>query len=54
MQKIAPNAWKINMGEESVEYPDNPENLLKRMDLGKCITGFWGNQKYRSLVKPNP
>jgi hypothetical protein len=54
LQKIAPDAWKIKMGEGSVEYPDDPENLLKRMDLGKCITGFWGYLKYRSMVKPNP
>ena len=54
LQKIAPNVWKIKMGEGSVEYPNDPENLLKRMDLGKCITGFWGNLKSRSMVKPNP
>jgi hypothetical protein len=54
LQKIAPNAWKIKMGEASVEYLNDPENLMKRMELGKCITGFWGNLKYRSMVKPNP
>jgi hypothetical protein len=54
LQKIAPNVWKIKMGEGSVEYPNDPENLLRRMDLRKCIAGFWGNLKSRSMVKPNP
>jgi hypothetical protein len=54
LQKTAPNVWKIKMGEGSVEHPDDPGNLLKRMDVGKCLTGFWGNLKYRSMVKPIP
>jgi hypothetical protein len=54
LQKIAPSVWKIKMGEGSLEYPDDPANFLRRMELGKCLTGFWGNLKYRSIVKPNP
>ncbi len=53
LEKVAPRVWKIKLGEASVEYPNDPKNLLYRLSLGKCITGYWGNLKHRSSVIPN-
>jgi len=53
LEKIAPRVWKVKFGEGSIEYRKDPENLLNRLSLGKCITGYWGNLKYRYSIAPN-
>jgi hypothetical protein len=53
LEKVAPRVWKIKFGEGSVEYPNDPKNLLNRLSTGKCITGYWGNMKYRYSIVPN-
>lgn len=53
LEKLAPRVWKIKFGEGSVEYSNNPKNLLSRLTLGRCITGYWGNFKYRYSLAPN-
>jgi hypothetical protein len=53
LEKTAPKVWKIKLGEASVEYPNNPKNLLHRLGLGGCITGYWGNLKHRYSIVPN-
>jgi hypothetical protein len=53
LEKTAPKVWKIKLGEASVEYPNNPRNLLYRLGLGRCITGYWGELKYRYSIAPN-
>jgi len=53
LEKISPHVWKIKFGEGSVEYPNDPENLLHRLNIGKFITGYWGNLKYRYSIAPN-
>ena len=53
LEKTAPKVWKIKLGEGSIEYPNNPKNLLNRLNLGGGITGYWGNLKYRYSIAPN-
>jgi hypothetical protein len=53
LEKLTPRIWKIKLGEGSVEYPNNPKNLLSRLSLGRCIIGYWGNFKYRYSLAPN-
>jgi hypothetical protein len=53
LEKLAPRVWKIKLGEGSVEYPNDPKNLLNRLTLGRCITGYWGNMKSRYSLAPN-
>jgi hypothetical protein len=53
LEKTAPKVWKIKLGEASVEYPNNSKNLLYRLRLGRCITGYWGNLKHRYSIIPN-
>jgi hypothetical protein len=53
LERTAPKVWKIKLGEASVEYPNNPKNLLYRLGLGRCITGYWGNLKHRYSIAPN-
>ena len=53
LEKKAPKVWKIKLGEASIEYPNNPKNLLYRLRLGRCITGYWGNLKHRYSILPN-
>jgi hypothetical protein len=54
LEKVAPRIWKIKLGESSVEYPNGPKNLLNRLNLGRCITGYWGKLIHRYSLKPNP
>ena len=53
LEKTAPKRWEIKLGEGSVEYPNNPKNPLNRLNLGRCITGYWSNMKYRYSIAPN-
>lgn len=53
LEKTAPKVWKIKLGEASVEHPNDPQNLLYRLNLGRCITGYWGNLKHRYSIVPN-
>ena len=53
LEKISPHVWKIKFGEGSIEYRKDPENLLQRLSIGKFITGYWGNLKYRYSIIPN-
>lgn len=53
LEKTAPKVWKIKLGEGSIEYPNDPKNLLNRLNLGRCITGYWGDLRYRYSITPN-
>jgi len=53
LEKISPHVWKIKLGEASAEYPNDPKNILYRLSLGRCITGYWSNLKYRYSMAPN-
>ena len=53
LEKISPHVWKIKLGEASAEYPNDPRNILYRLSLGRCITGYWSNLKYRYSIAPN-
>jgi hypothetical protein len=53
LEKTAPKVWQIKLGEASVEYPSNPKNLLYRLRLGRCLTGYWGNLKHRYSIAPS-
>ncbi len=53
LEKTAPKVWKIRLGEASVEYPNDPKNLLYRLRPGRCISGYWANLKHRYSIAPN-
>jgi hypothetical protein len=53
LEKTAPKVWKIKLGDGSIEYPNNPKNLLNRLNLGRCIAGYWGNMKSKYSIMPN-
>ena len=53
LEKTAPKVWKIKLGEASIEYPNDPKNLLYRLRLGRCISGYWANLKHRYSIAPN-
>jgi hypothetical protein len=50
-EKVAPKIWKIEFGDFSIEYPNDPKNYLYRLGVGKFITGYWLKQKYRYSLK---
>jgi hypothetical protein len=52
-EKVAPRVWKIKLGVGSVEYPNNPKNLLNHLSIGRCIAGYWGNMKSKYAIVPN-
>jgi len=51
LEKVAPQIWKIEFGDCSIEYPNDPKNYLHRLGIGKFITGYWLKQKYRYTLK---
>jgi len=53
LEKKAPKVWKIKLGEGLIEYPNDPKNLLNRLNLGRCVTGYWGKLKHRYSIAPN-
>jgi hypothetical protein len=51
-EKAAPRVWKIKLGVGSIEYPNDPKNLLNRLNIGRCIAGYWGNMKSKYSIVP--
>jgi hypothetical protein len=49
-EKIAPHIWNIKFGGRSIEYPNDPNNCLARLGIGKFITGYWLKQKVRFKI----
>jgi hypothetical protein len=50
-EKIAPQIWNIKFGECSIEYPNDPNNYLHCLGMGKFITGYWLKQKSRYKIQ---
>lgn len=50
-EKVAPQIWKIKFGDCSIEYPNDPNNYLACLGIGKFITGYWLEQKSRFKIQ---
>jgi hypothetical protein len=50
-ERVAPQVWNIKFGDCSIEYPNDPNNYLARLGIGKFITGFWLRQKVRYKIQ---
>lgn len=50
LETVAPRIWNIEFGDCSIEYPNDPNNYLARLRIGKCITGYWLKQKLRYKI----
>jgi len=50
-ENVAPQIWNIKFGECSIEYPNDPNNYLARLGIGKFITGYWLKQKSRYKIQ---
>ena len=50
LEKAAPKIWTIAFGDCTIEYPNDPNNYLARLGIGKFITGYWLKQKYRYKI----
>ncbi len=51
-EKFAPQIWKVKFGDGTIEFPKDPRNYLSRMDLGKCMAGYWLKQRYKYSLAP--
>lgn len=49
--KVAPHIWKVEFGNGTIEYPNDPKNYLYRLGIGKSITSYWLKQKYRFTLQ---
>jgi hypothetical protein len=49
-ETVAPKIWKIKFGDCSIEYPNDPNNYLARLGIGKFITGYRLEQKVRFKI----
>src|SRR4030042_5592132 len=47
---VAPHIWNIKFGDCTIEYPNDPNNYLHCLGIGKFITGYWLKQKYRYKI----
>jgi len=50
LENVAPQIWNIKFGDCSIEYPNDPNNYLNRLGMGKFITGYWLKQKARYKI----
>ena len=50
LEDVAPRIWNIKFGDCSIEYPNDPNNYLARLGIGKFITGYWLKQKIRYKI----
>jgi len=50
LENVAPQIWNIKFGDCSIEYPNDPNNYLARLGIGKFITGYWLKQKVRYKI----
>jgi hypothetical protein len=50
LEKAAPQIWNIKFGDCSIECPDDPNNYLGRLGIGKFITGYLLKQKARYKI----
>jgi hypothetical protein len=50
LEKVAPQIWNIKFGDCSIEYPNDPNNYLARLGVGKFVAGYWLKQKYRYKI----
>jgi hypothetical protein len=50
LENVAPDIWNIKFGDCTIEYPDDPNNYLHCLGIGKFITGYWLKQKYRYKI----
>jgi len=50
LEKAAPKIWTIEFGDCTIEYPNDPYNYLHCLGIGKFITGYWLDQKYRYKI----
>ena len=51
-EKVAPQIWKVKFGDGTIEFPKDPRDYLSRMDLGKCMAGYWLKQRYKYSLAP--
>jgi hypothetical protein len=50
LEKVAPQIWSIKFGDCTIEYPNDPNNYLGHLGIGKFITGYWLKQKIRYKI----
>ena len=50
LERVAPRIWNIKFGDCTIEYPNDPNNYLFRLGIGKFITGYWLRQKHRYKI----
>jgi hypothetical protein len=50
LQRAEPQIWKTKFGDCSIEYPNDTNNYLARLGIGKFITGYWLKQKVRFKI----
>jgi hypothetical protein len=51
LEKVAPQIWKVQFGNGSIEYPNDPKNYLHRFRVGKFIIGHWLKQNFRYKIQ---
>ncbi|OGP63410.1 MAG: hypothetical protein A2170_06775 [Deltaproteobacteria bacterium RBG_13_53_10] len=50
-EKVAPKIWNIRFGDCSIDYPNDPNNYLHRLGMGRFISGYWLKQKARYQIQ---
>ena len=51
LENVAPHIWNIKFGDCTIEYPNDPNNYLHCLGIGKFITGYWLKQKVRYKIQ---
>src|SRR5205814_5231797 len=49
LERAAPGIWKVQLGAPRVDFPRDPQNLLRRLGIGEPVGGYWGQVRARFI-----
>ena len=51
LERFAPQIWTTKFGDSAIEYPNDPNNYLFRLGIGKPLAGYWLRQNIRYKIQ---
>lgn len=52
LARVAPEIWKVRLGEAHLEFPRQQESLLHRLGVGRPLAAYWGQLRFRYSITP--
>lgn len=52
LQRTAPDAWMVRLGQARLEFPREPESLLHRLGVVRPLAAYWARVRARYSITP--